>query len=151
MQATDISGEESIVIEAPPSAVYAAVSDVTVLGKMSTECQSCEWTEPGERFVGHNQMGDIEWSTVCHVVRSEPGEEFAYQSGSDEERFTEWRYIMEPLSDGGTRLTESFRVLQTPPPLIGANEERMLGRQQMLLDGARHTLESLKAHIEGSR
>ena len=149
MECTDMRGEASVVIAAPPEKVYEAVSDVTVLGSMSPECQSCDWLEPGKQFQGHNKLGEMEWTTTCDVVTSEPGREFAFRSGSGDERFTEWRYVMEPTGTGGTKLTESFQVLATPPPLAGADEGRLLGRQQMLVSAAEETLQRLKAHIEG--
>ena len=148
MEATDLRGEASVTISAPPEKVYAAISDVTVLGSMSPECQSCDWLDQGKQFQGHNKLGDMEWTTVCDVVTAVPGREFSFQAGAPDEKYTQWRYVMEPTGDGGTKLTESFQVLATPPPLMGADEARLLGRQQMLVDAAQQTLEKLKAHVE---
>ena len=150
VEATDMRGEASVTISAPPEKVYATISDVTVLGSMSPECQSCDWLEQGKQFQGHNKIGGMEWTTVCDVVTAEPGREFAFQAGAPEEKYTEWRYVMEPTDGGGTKLTESFQVLLTPAALAGADDERLLGRQQMLIDAAQQTLEKLKAHIEAS-
>lgn len=149
MQATDLAGSASITIDADPAAVYAAVSDVSLLGGLSPECHHCEWVEEGSRFMGHNRQGPAEWTTVCDVVTAEAGREFAYQAGGDDVKYTEWRYAIEP--DGaGSRLTESFRVLEEPPPLVGADEATLLARQKMLVAGMEQTLAGIKAHVEGT-
>src|SRR5262249_54808631 len=61
-------------IAAPPDAVYAAISDVTQMGKWSEECVSCEWHDGFDRpavgalFDGHNRNGDHEWTSQGKVI-----------------------------------------------------------------------------------
>lgn len=148
-------GSASLYIQASPDQVYAVLSDVTRLGDLSPECYACEWSTgtseavPGATFIGHNRLGDHEWSTVCEITAADPGRRFAFDVGSADVKYTRWTYALEP-DDAGTKVTESFEVLTTSPPLEGASEERRARRTAMLEDGMRQTLARLKASVEGA-
>lgn len=98
-------------IAAPPEAVYAAISDVTRMGKWSEECVRCEWhegvqgPEVGATFDGHNRAGDKEWVTQATVVRAEPGREFVFECSMFDFHFSTWGYLIEAI-EGGSRVTE---------------------------------------------
>ncbi|MEJ6489719.1 SRPBCC family protein [Leucobacter sp. USCH14] len=101
--------EDSIHVEAEPSAVYAVVSDVTRTGEWSPTCRECWWDEdhgprPGAWFTGLNATPDREWKTRSQVVVAEPGVAFGWSVGPGR---VVWTYRMEP-SGSGTRLTESW-------------------------------------------
>ena len=61
-------------IAASPELAYAAISDVTRMGKWSEECHACEWHEGfdgpvvGATFDGHNRNGEHEWTTQGKVI-----------------------------------------------------------------------------------
>lgn len=103
--------------------VWDVVRDVTRVGEWSHECVGAEWlgdaTEavPGARFRGRNRAGAFRWGRVCEVVSADPHElvwitvpTALYPDSS------EWRISLAEV-DGGTRITEQFRVLRAPKVL----------------------------------
>ena len=106
-------------IEAPPSAVWALVSDVTRIGEFSPETLEGRWidgaTAPavGARFQGHvkrNGRGPMYWTT-CRITRCEPERDFAFVvevPGMGSEVNT-WRYQLRPAGSG-TDVTESYEL-----------------------------------------
>jgi uncharacterized protein YndB with AHSA1/START domain len=98
-------------IAATPEVVYAAVSDVTQMGKWSAECYSCEWHDGfdgpvvGALFDGHNRNGDHEWTTQGKVVEAEPGRAFAFECSMFDFHYSTWGYRIEPIPTG-SRVTE---------------------------------------------
>ncbi len=147
-------GSASIAINASPDDVYAVVSDVTRMGDLSPECYACEWNDsaeavPGATFIGHNRLGQREWSTVCEITDAEPGRLFAFEAGSPDTKFTRWTYVFEP-NGMGTRVTESFEQLAIPSGLEGVTEERKGQRIAMLVEDMHQTLARLKEIVEGA-
>lgn len=111
----------SMDMAAPPAAVWALVSDVTRTGEFSPETLECRWmggaTGPatGARFRGHvkrNGRGPMYW-TVCVVDVCEPEREFTFTVLAGSRRVNTWSYRLEAI-DSGTRVTESFRLAQSP-------------------------------------
>ena len=72
-------GELTITVDAPPSAVYAVVSDITRTPEWSPECVACEWTgtaqEPkqGATFRGTNKRDVIVAGKGSDVVLGRRG------------------------------------------------------------------------------
>jgi hypothetical protein len=101
-------------VAATPDAVYAMVSDVTRMGSWSPETTSCRWlggaTGPavGARFRGTNKRGPLLWQTTCTVTAAEPGRRFAFDVTFGPAPISSWSYDLEPIGDGGTRVTESW-------------------------------------------
>lgn len=144
-------------IDAAPEAVWALVSDVTKIGSYSPETFEAEWldgaTGPavGARFRGHvkrNGRGPTYWAE-CTVTAAEPNREFGFSVGPDGKVLNTWRYELEPVDDGGTDVTESFRLPDTLPTRI---YWALLGwaRGRTNRDGMRATLEAMKAELEGT-
>lgn len=150
-------GSLDTMISAPAEDVYELVSTVTRMGEWSPVCRSCEWENGaqaptmGARFVGHNRQDEREWSTTCQVISAEPGREFAFATlvpESDQPLWrTVWRYSFTP-EDGGTRLTESFEVVNPPPAAAGMSEEAHAARRADVLENVRSTLERIKQVAE---
>jgi len=142
------------VIDAPADALYAMVSDVTRMGQWSPETTSCEWlkgaTGPavGAKFKGRNSNGAKQWSTVCTVVRAEPGVAFAFRVDAGPFKVSEWAYRFEP-GDGGTTVTETWTdrragiVKRLGKPLSGVDD-----RAAHNAAGMERTLEQLAAAAE---
>lgn len=102
----------SVVVGAPPEAVYDLVSDVPRTGEWSPVCRACRWDDGGGPrvgawFTGRNEVPGRTWETRSLVVAADRGREFAWVVGGD---LVSWSFSMEP-ADGGTRLTESWEFL----------------------------------------
>ena len=118
-----LSGKSQIRVDAPPERVYAIVSDVTRTPEWSPEVVRCRWVDEargvGARFKGTSRSRLIRWSRTCEVVAAESGREFSFRTLFDRmnKDSTTWRYTLEP-KDGGTMVTESYEVHDTPTVFI---------------------------------
>ena len=147
----------TVQVDAPPEQVWALVSDVTKIGRYSPETFEAVWVEPatgpavGAKFRGHvkrNGWGPTYWTT-CTVLVCEPGREFTFGVGNGDEPLSWWGYTLEP-NDGGTAVTESFRLAPTWPlrlywTLFGWSRGRT-NRNDM-----RTTLERIKTEVEAPK
>ena len=146
--------EVSLRIDAPPEAVYAIVTDIAQMGRLSPECTGGHWldgaTGPtvGARFKGRNQRGFARWSTTNRVVAAEPGRAFSFET---DQSGTRWTYRMEADGDG-TVVTESRAAFKDRPLVAKVFSTLFLGgsddHDDEMRDGMRKTLERLKAVAE---
>lgn len=143
-------------MNARPEVVWDLVSDVTRVGEFSPETFEAEWLgdatgpEVGAKFRGHvkrNGIGPVYWTT-CRVTVCEPNRAFEFAVLGGKAKVNNWRYELEER-DGGTLVTESFRLGQALPmriywtllgPLRGRTNEK----------GMRETLERMKAVAESA-
>jgi hypothetical protein len=144
----------SVDVDAPPSDVWAVVSDVTRMPEFSPELRrlfAVGSREPklGMRMVGINRRGYAAWPTISKVVRLEPGRAVAWHT---RESGATWTYELEP-SATGTRLTgrrdlAGFTLGTTLlAPVIGGAARH----DEELADGIRQTLVRIKAAVESGR
>ncbi len=144
-------------IDAEPLRVWEMVSDITEMGSYSPEVFEAEWlggaTGPavGARFRGHvkrNEKGPTYWAP-CFVTEAVPNEVFEFGVGKPGGRaLNTWRYEIAPGADGGSDVTESFRLDDN----IGTKIYwALLGwaRGKTNRNGMRRTLEAMKAELEG--
>jgi uncharacterized protein YndB with AHSA1/START domain len=146
--------EVSVHVDATPEAVYAIVTDIAQMGRLSPECTGGRWldgaTGPavGAKFKGSNKRGFARWSTTNRVVEAEPGRAFSFETN---ESGTRWTYRMEPDGDG-TRVTESRAAFKDRPLLAKVFSTLLLGgvedHDDELRTGMRQTLQRLKAVAE---
>jgi uncharacterized protein YndB with AHSA1/START domain len=116
--------DHSIVIDAPPEAVWAMISDLTRMAEWSPHSAGARVggvggaPEAGFRFTGKNRNRWHRWNTRCTVVASDPGREIAWTACFIGFSTGYWRYRLEPSADGAsTTVTESWRDLRTSPLL----------------------------------
>ena len=118
------TGDVVTVVGAPIDAVWKVVTDVTRVGEWSHECRRVEWLDgatnavPGSRFRGTNKAGPWTWSRINEVLVADEPSTFAWRTVPTH-RFpdsSEWRIELEP-ADGGTRITQSYRVIRAPAVL----------------------------------
>jgi hypothetical protein len=119
-----MENQVSVTVAADLEDVWDLVRDVTRTGEWSHECVGGAWLDgaheavPGARFRGRNRSGVLRWGRVCEVVAAAPHElvwvtvpTARYPDSS------EWRIRLDPV-EGGTRITQSFRVLRAPKVLV---------------------------------
>ena len=145
-------------IDAPRERVWALVTDLDLPARFSSEFQGAHWEEGfdgpavGARFVGTNRHPAAgEWSTVSHVVACEPLSVFAWNVSDPDNPGARWRFELEPLVGGRTRLRQSVVLGPGPSgltPVIEARpdlEARVLARRQ---DEHRANIEATLAGIK---
>jgi uncharacterized protein YndB with AHSA1/START domain len=143
-------------IAAPPALVWDLVTDLDRMGDWSPECYRCTWMDGGTgprvgaRFKGWNRQDlgpiPVKWTTVSTVTESKRGEVFAFttkQSGAT------WAYTFAPTPDGGTRVVET-RTDGEKPLVAKVFHKVMPGRDEILTDGMKATLERVKAAAEST-
>lgn len=113
--------EANVFVEAPPSAVWEVVSDVTRVGEWSGECRGCSWVgqadsaSPGARFRGRNRRGSFRWTRLNEVIQADAPHRLVWKTIARPPYpdSVEWELTLVPHGDG-TLVTESFRVLKIP-------------------------------------
>jgi hypothetical protein len=150
-----MEGSVTVHVAAPADKIWNLVADVRNTGKFSPETFEAEWlgdaTGPalGAKFRGHvkrNEIGPTYWTT-CRVTACEPGREFGFAVLVGKNPVNNWHYRFDP-TDGGTDVTESFRLTQSAfTRVYGATPIGWLRRRRNLRD-MRKTLERIKAVVE---
>lgn len=115
-----VSGSNAVTVLATPEQVWAVLSEVTRTGDWSHECHTVRWLDGatgglGARFRGTNKAGWSTWSRPCTITAWEPDRLLAYETKGPRiaQDCSEWTFQLEPV-DGGTCITQTFRVLQLP-------------------------------------
>lgn len=147
------TGQATINVKASPSEVFAVLTDLEQLPKLSPENQRCEFLEGsttievGATFRGHNEARGYEWHADCVVTTFEADKAFEYQVPIDFEHATTWSYHIEPTPDG-CRVTESFDA-----PMLGMPDiypGKIEGRCENLEQACEKTLAELKLVVESN-
>jgi Polyketide cyclase / dehydrase and lipid transport len=123
--------EMDVAVDASPERVWATVGDPVALGDLTAECFGMTWIEDstgpavGARFRGHNRSSWRRWSTICTIVRFEPGTEIAWDVTYGPLPVARWGYRVEPDGDAGAVVTERFedhrgRFLRAVGPIVRA-------------------------------
>ena len=146
--------EVSRSIAAPPSAVFAALSDITRMGEWSPECIRAEWNEGfsapalGAMFTGHNRNGDKEWTTESRIVDTTDDERFFFDCMVGDFTFASWGYSIE-ATDGGCEVTEYWQDHRPEESRQGVSKiSGVLDRVAHNRAGMEATLERLAASVE---
>ena len=114
-------GEVTVHMAAPAAKIWELIADVRNTGRFSPETFEAEWLDGatgaavGARFRGHvrrNEIGPVYWTT-CRVTDCEPGREFGFDVMIGDRVGNHWHYRLTPR-DGGTDVTESFRLNNSP-------------------------------------
>ncbi|ROO90062.1 polyketide cyclase/dehydrase/lipid transport protein [Actinocorallia herbida] len=151
--------EESVLIDASPETVFAAVSDPRQVVRWSPEVFRVwvrdEPIEEFSRFVGFNRRGPFVWFTNCEVTVHDPERVFAFRVMSFGMEVALWGYRLEPVGSG-TRLTEYWQDLRRgsrTAPLVSLLGRVFTGtpparRAALNRAGMRTTLTGIKAALE---
>jgi hypothetical protein len=145
------------------------VADVTRIGGWSPECIQAAWLSdpgrprPGARFTGHNRLpNDFEYEVTCVVTEADRPRAFAWvvldDSGDPARPSASWRYLIDPLPRGGSRVRQRFthgpgdsflRAVAAKAP--GQAAEVIAARREMVRANMSATLRAMKAAAESSR
>ena len=145
----------TVPMAAPAEQVWELVADIRNTGKFSPETFEAEWldgvTGPalGAKFRGHvkrNEIGPVYWTT-CRVTACEPGREFGFEVLIGDRAVNNWHYRFEPAADGGTEVTESFRMNEGLMTTLFGIFGGQLRKRRNVRD-MRKTLERIKAVVE---
>jgi Polyketide cyclase / dehydrase and lipid transport len=149
-----MEGSVTVSMAAPSDKIWNIVADVRNTGRFSPEVMEAEWldgaTGPalGARFRGHvkrNEIGPLYWTT-CRVTACEPGKEFGFAVLLGDKPVNNWHYAFKTV-DGGTEVTESFRLDKSIPMRLFSMLGGQLRRRRNIRD-MRKTLERIKAVVE---
>ena len=161
-----VAAEE--VVAARPELVWDLVADITLVGRWSPECIRAAWLgEPGQprsgaRFTGHNRFPNgFEYEATCVVTEADRPRAFAWMvlddSGDPARPSSSWRYRIDPLPGGGSRVRQRFthgpgasylRAAAAEAPHRAA--EIIAARRQGLRANMSATLRAMKAAAESS-
>ena len=145
--------EATIDIDAPPEQVWAMVSDIERMSSWSPQVLSSTVNGAevglGTTFVNENRQDDVTWPTNARVERFEPPREFAFKV---KENRLIWSFRLEPLPDGGTRVTQRREAPKGITDLSINFTEKYLDGVESFTErqraGMQETLERLKADAE---
>jgi ligand-binding SRPBCC domain-containing protein len=134
-------------IEAPPEAVWAYVSDIRLMPRLSAELQEVGWLDgatgpqAGRRFTGrsaHPALGS--WETVSTVIECDEPWRFAWAVGDPERPSAVWRFTLRPEGTG----TVLEQQAQLGPARSGLSRaiEAMPDKEQKIVFGRLREFES---------
>jgi len=167
-EVTALTAAAEEVVAARPELVWDLVADVTRVGGWSPECIRAAWLgepgrpRPGARFTGHNRSPNgFEYEVTCVVTEADRPRAFAWvvldDSGDPTRPSSSWRYRIDPLPGGGSRVRQRFthgpgasylRAVATQTPDRAA--EMIAARLDGLQANMSVTLRAMKAAAESS-
>jgi uncharacterized protein YndB with AHSA1/START domain len=118
-EVTGLTAVAEEVIAVRPELVWDLVADVTQVGRWSPECVRAAWTgepggpRPGARFTGRNRFPNgFEYEVTCVVTEADRPRAFAWvvldDSGDPARPSSSWRYRIDPLPGGGSKVRQRF-------------------------------------------
>ena len=138
-------------IDASPEAVWALVSDLSLMPKWSPQCKLMKVfgpLRPGARTVNVNRRNYLVWPTTSRITEVVPERKLAFRVN---ENNTVWSYELEPTATG-TRLTESRHAENGVKPVSNLLVNTVMGGvpnfEQELVDGMNASLSRIKAAAE---
>ena len=94
-------------IDAPPQRVWALVSDIHLMPRLSAELREVEWLDGvaqpavGRRFRGRNTHPALgSWETVSTIVACDEPREFGWAVGDPGHPAATWRFTLRPEGAG---------------------------------------------------
>ena len=167
-EATGARVDVEILAGKEPGELWDLVTDVGRIGEWSPECTRAAWLaepgrpQPGARFTGHNRFPDgFEYEVTCVVTEADRPRAFAWvvldDSGDPARPSSSWRYRIDPLPGGGSRVWQRFthgpgasylRAAAAQAPDRAA--EIIAARRDGLRANMTATLRAMKAAAESS-
>lgn len=145
--------QAQIDIAAPPSTVWALISDLKKMPQWSPQTRAMKMFGPlrvGAKTVNFNRRRLLVWPTSSTITVVEPERKLAFRVDANG---TEWSYELEPI-DGGTRVVESRRAPNGIKKFSTVTVNAVMGGvpsfENELVEGMNETLTRLKAAAEGA-
>lgn len=144
-------------VDAAPDRVWAAVSDLSAMGRRSPQCRKMLVLGKGAPGVGTttvnlNRRGPLFWPTWSKVTAWEPGRTLEFRIPLNGSR---WRYDLADNGDGTTTLTESRIVTGDTSALSRVLVATVLGGNDTfeaeLQEGITRTLATIAGEVERGR
>jgi hypothetical protein len=161
MDLSQVHAAGSVVVAAPPEALYDFIADMPAIGEISPQCKGGEWEGDargvGAYFIGSNAWRERAWKIRVRVVAADPNREFAWENLGDPGEpnpddilgTIRWGYTFEPV-DGGTKVEETWRILRPYAQLetaTGEDFERLIRNFEHAIAA---TLANLKTKFEAA-
>jgi uncharacterized protein YndB with AHSA1/START domain len=138
-------------IDAPPSKVWALISDLRRMPEWSPQCR---WMKPfgplrpGTRTLNLNRRNRMFWATTCTVVEVIPEEKLAFRVNTNR---TIWSYELKPNGQG-TRVIESRHAENGVSAFSNMSVNALFGGtknfERELVEGMNASLANIKAAAE---
>ena len=143
--------QAQIDIDAPPSKVWALISDIRRMPQWSPQCR---WMRPfgplrqGTRTLNFNRRNRLFWPTTSTIVEVIPEKKLAFRVDTNR---AIWSYELAP-NGKGTRVIESRHAENGVTAFSSISINAVLGGttnfERELVDGMNATLAKLKAAAE---
>lgn len=157
------TADVAVHIDAPPSTVWALVTDFDVLAQFSDEFQGGDWLDPsidpvpglGARFHGRNENPRAAWDVTCTVIEWKPDLAFAWCVEDPSDPVATWRFTLEPDGDGTTliywaRMGPGSSGVTSFIAEYPENEERIIeSRLSAWTTNMKSTVEGIRGLAEG--
>ena len=154
MPLTDVAPlEASTEISAPPSEVWALVSDLRNMPRWSPQCRKTivrgGVVRERTKVININRRGLLFWPTQAMVTEFVPGQKIAFRI---KENWTIWSFELSPTPEGGTHLVQRREApkgisdvsVRLTKAVLGGVEEFTTELQQ----GMNQTLQRIKRDAE---
>ena len=143
---------DSIEIAVAPEVAFAAIADLTAMGRRSPENTGGEWLAPargparGAKFKGTNAHGSQTWTTTAVVSVYEPPRRFAFEVKFGIVRISRWAFEVE-ATKLGCRVVETWSD-QRNVIVRRRGDKDGFRRSEFTKVSIRTTLENLQRELE---
>jgi hypothetical protein len=147
-----MSYSDCIDIECSPEAVFAVVTDLPRMDRLSPENTGGEWIggaagpKVGAKFKGTNARDKDAWNTIAKVVIYEPPHQFAFNVTFKVFNIARWEFAIES-APGGCRVTETWTDRRNALVRKQGDSDGF-NRAEFTKESIRTTLERLKKFCE---
>ena len=145
-------------IAAHPDVVWAAITDINLPAQFSDEFNGADWDEGfdgpalGATFTGRNHLEALgHWEVTSFVDVLEPNGAFGWCTSDPDNPGARWRFEIQPLVGGGTRLL--FRLFLGPGPsgLTMFIEQNPDKEHRMIVNRLQHHRVNMQRVVDGIR
>jgi uncharacterized protein YndB with AHSA1/START domain len=143
--------QAQIDVDAPPSKVWALISDFRRMPQWSPQCRwmrSFGPLRPGTRILNLNRRKRLFWTTTSTVIEVIPEQKLAFRVNTNG---TIWSYELQPNGQG-TRVIESRHAENGVTAFSNASIGTLFGGhtsfERELVEGMNATLANIKAAAE---